>query len=394
MSLVAKVCGVAKANIAKIMGVAADPFQIEVTVIEGESYTYQFYLESPSNLVVDWGDGSSDTYSSTAYPSHTYSLPGRKTVTFKSGTAARIRLGDSSGGGTPTMVTKILTAVPAWLGLTSAARMFRGCTNITYWAPGFLNAASANMTSMLYAFADLPAFNEDLSGLNVSKVTDFSYTFYGDTLFNSNISGWAVGTAATNMSYMLYGCAAFNRSLSSWTPSNVTNIGYMLYGCSAFNSALFTSTGNVTDAQRFLALCTSFNHSSINSMDVSKVQNFTSFLSGATSFNQAVNSLVTSAATNISYMFYNCAAFDQDISSLDVADVTNATAMLQGSGFTQTNYDLLLNINTGWPSQNVQNSVAFHAGTAKYDNENADVANGRAHLATDHSWTITDGGPD
>ena len=228
---------------------------------------FTFYLNTPSNLVVEWGDGTAnDTFTTTGNKTHSYATAGDHTLKIISGTCTR--LGFGTWLTTPALVKEVVTVISAALGLTSAEGMFFNCTNITSWATGFFDAASANITNMDYMFAYVSGFNKSLSGWNTAKVT----------------------------------------------------------------------------------------------------------------------SMVEA--------FRECASLNQDISGWNVTALRNATGMLYGSGFTQTNYDLLLNINTGWPSQNVQNSVAFHAGTAKYDNENADVANGRAHLATDHSWTITDGGPD
>jgi len=92
----------------------------------------------------------------------------------------------------------------------------------------------------------------------------------------------------------------------------------------------------------------------------------------------------------MSEMFQDCPAFNQDVSGFNVTALTSAANMFNNSGFTQTNYDLLLDIDTGWPSQAVLGSVAFHAGSAKYGA--GKPKDGRDHLTGVHSWTITDGG--
>jgi len=97
-------------------------------------------------------------------------------------------------------------------------------------------------------------------------------------------------------------------------------------------------------------------------------------------------------------MFILAAAFDQDVSGFDVTALTNATSMFLASAFSQTNYDKLLSLTTGWPSQVLNDNVPFHAGTAKYDDESSDIADGRALLVAatpgGFGWTITDGGAD
>jgi hypothetical protein len=74
--------------------------------------------------------------------------------------------------------------------------------------------------------------------------------------------------------------------------------------------------------------------------------------------------------------------------------------MFLSSGLSDANYDLLLVGWTGWTggaaTKSLQNSVPFHAGTAKYST--GDPADARAWLVDTilnggKAWTITDGGP-
>jgi len=71
-------------------------------------------------------------------------------------------------------------------------------------------------------------------------------------------------------------------------------------------------------------------------------------------------------------MLQNCSSLDPAVSSFNVAGVTNATNMMNGSGFGTTNYDALLDINTGWSSQVLQNGTPFHAGSAQYTESSVD----------------------
>jgi len=52
-----------------------------------------------------------------------------------------------------------------------------------------LDNAAARMTSM---FSGAPAFNQVISGWDVSSVTDIGQMFYGAAAFNQDISGWDV----------------------------------------------------------------------------------------------------------------------------------------------------------------------------------------------------------
>jgi surface protein len=50
-------------------------------------------------------------------------------------------------------------------------------------------------------FLSATAFNQNIGGWDVSKVTDMSYMLHATTVFNQNIGGWDV-SKVTDMSYM------------------------------------------------------------------------------------------------------------------------------------------------------------------------------------------------
>ena len=58
---------------------------------------------------------------------------------------------------------------------------------------------------------------------DVSLVTDMSFIFAGDTIFNRDISNWDV-SSVTTMNNMFNGASSFNQDLSSWDVSNVTSM--------------------------------------------------------------------------------------------------------------------------------------------------------------------------
>ena len=73
----------------------------------------------------------------------------------------------------------------------------------------------------------------DISGWDVSNVTDMSLMFYEASSFNGDLSKWNVSNV-TNMQEM-FGGAEFNGDLSKWDVSNVTNMSDMFYKASSFD---------------------------------------------------------------------------------------------------------------------------------------------------------------
>ena len=77
----------------------------------------------------------------------------------------------------------------------------------------------------------------DLSGWDVSSVTDMQNMFSRTTSFNSDLSGWDV-SAANNMDGMFYDATSFDSDLSGWDVSSVTTMQNMFFRASSFDSDL------------------------------------------------------------------------------------------------------------------------------------------------------------
>ena len=241
-------------------------------VTSGTPEDFIVRIDGAVDLIVDWGDGSGDeTFNGDSLRTHAYATADTYTMKVVSGTATKIAFGAAGFATTPLLLTAVVTTISPDIGLTSAASMFRGCTNCTSWAPGFFDEASAEILNVTFMFA-FTSFSDDVSGWNTAKIT------------------------------------------------------------------------------------------------------------------------------NMAYMFFACSAFNQDVSGFDMSLVTTAVNMFNSSAFSQTNLDKVYSLTTGWPSQALQDNVEVHFGTAKYDGETADIADGRAHLVAatpgGFAWTITDGGDD
>ena len=109
-------------------------------------------------------------------------------------------------------------------------------SNVTNMRSMFSNARSfngdlskwnvSNVTNMYEMFRSAHSFNGDLSKWNVSNVRDMKNMFYYAKSFNGDLSKWNVSNV-TNMEEMFRSAYEFNGDLSKWNVSNVTNMEYM-----------------------------------------------------------------------------------------------------------------------------------------------------------------------
>ena len=252
---------------------------------------------------VDWGDGTVETSLSTGQHSHTYDAAGNHTVSI-SGGLKRIILGDLASEDAQKMRSIDQWGDVRW---TSMHLAFEGATDMTYNAP------------------DTP----DLSG-----VTDM-YSMFSHTSFNGNVSGWDV-SRVTNMSRLFHINQVFNQPLNDWNVSSVTDMSQMFTFASSFDHPLDSwDVSSVTDMYNVFVLATSFDQP-LDSWDVSRVTNMQGMFSDASSFNQPLDSWDVSRVTNMQGMFQSARSFNQDISGWDVSKVTDMNEMFNAaSSFNQ-----------------------------------------------------------
>ncbi len=111
---------------------------------------------------------------------------------------------------------------------------------------------TSGVTDMSRLFRD-KYFNDDISGWNVSKVTNMRWMFGDAAAFNQPLEKWGV-SSVFDMAYMFHGARAFNQPLDKWDVSNVKSMRHMFMRATAFNQPLDKwDVSNVKDmTQMFL----------------------------------------------------------------------------------------------------------------------------------------------
>ncbi len=241
----------------------------------------------------------------------------------------------------------------------------------------------SSVTDMDYMFLDAESFNQDIGAWDVSSVTTMSFMFSEADAFNQDIGNWDV-SSVTQMDDMFSLNRAFDQDLGSWDVSNVTNMNWMFWGTESFNQDI--GEWDVSSAtQMFLMFgSTNFNQD-ISGWDVSNVENMGLMFNGNNSFNQDISNWDVSNATNMRAMFNEATSFNQDISSWNVSNVTDMTLMLDLSGLSIQNYDLLL---ANWSTQSLQSGVTLGASGLTY----CTAGEERQILIDDFGWNLLDEG--
>ncbi len=340
----------------------------------GTGTTITLPLNGTVDVTVFWGDGTSESTTSSADLSHTYSAEGTYTVMI---------IGSLTHYGRNGVNAQKLTRVTNFgnLGITDFSYAFRNASNLTEVPasipPGVTNTSSmfrsagnfngniggwdvSAVTDMSYMFNNATSFNADISNWNVSKVEDMTYLFGNTPLFNANISNWVV-SSATTMYGMFNGSSVFNQNIGGWNVSAVTDMSLMFAGAKAFNQDL-------------------------NNWNVGNVTQMGNMFDGSTAFNGNITTWNVSKVENMSMMFFEATSFDQNLSNWNISQVTTMGSIFQNAGLSTTNYDAILN---AWSVLSLQSNVSFHAGTSTYSclSEAA-----RAILVNTYNWNIYDGG--
>ena len=209
-------------------GVSVDPDLVLVFDTSLGDLTIELPLNGTVNATVDWGDSTSDVYTTAGTKTHTYAAGGEYTVRV-SGTVTQF------GSGTTTLTRPELIKCLSFgtIGITSLDGAFRNCANLNE-VPAVLPSGIDSLARM---FLSATSFNQNIGGWNTSGVTNMTGMFNGATSFNQNIGSWDT-SSVTVMGNMFNGVTSFNQNIGSWDTSSVTIMAGMFNNAPAFNQDL------------------------------------------------------------------------------------------------------------------------------------------------------------
>ncbi len=237
------------------------------------------------DIVINWGDGLSDsyTYVGTAVQtrSHTYAANGTYDV-LVSGTA--VGYGSNE---TATRAALIKCLSFGNLGLTNLHGAFRNCANLNE-VPRKIPSSITDMQSM---FVLALIFNQNIGSWNTSNVTNMASMFNIALNFNQNIGSWNTSNV-TNMASMFESASNFNQNIGSWNTSNVTSMNSMFKFAPNFNQNIGAwDTSNVLNMGSMFQSANNFNQNLTNwcvGFTLTEPSNFATGTSGLSIDNKPV----------------------------------------------------------------------------------------------------------
>ena len=236
----------------------------------------------------------------------------------------------------------------------------------------------SRVTSFSYMFSNCSSLQSlDLSGWETSNATDLAGMFWGcSSLQTLELFGLDV-SSASNLSGMFWGCSSLQAlGVSGWDVSLATDLAGMFSGCSSLQS-LDVSSWDVSNAARLSGMfsdCSSLQSLGVSSWDVSNAGDLSGMFSGCSSLvSLDVSNWDVSNASDLSFMFSGCSSLQSlGLSGWDISNASDLSFMFSGCSSLQS-LDL-----SGWDTSNVSDLSGVFFGCsslASLDVSGWDVSN-------------------
>ena len=185
----------------------------------------------------------------------------------------------------------------------------------------------------------------DFNDIDVSNIKDMSFLFKGVTErgeetiftdFNGDISGWDV-SSVTNMDSMFHAAKHFNKPIGKWDVSNVTDMCMMFCATYDFDQPIGNwDVGKVTNMEDMFRATRSFNQPIGKWKIGSRLKkdekiNMCGIFRWATKFNKPIGDWDVSKVAIMKDMFYFSDSFNKPIGKWDVSNVTDMCTMFSGA---------------------------------------------------------------
>ncbi|MCA6421885.1 MAG: BspA family leucine-rich repeat surface protein, partial [Flavobacterium sp.] len=212
------------------------PMILEV-VTTAPNQTVTLPLSGTVNVTVNWGDATSNVYTTDADVNKVYAVAGTYTITI-SGVLTQFGNGDNPDSGPGYSNPQRITRVLNWggTGLQSLFGAFQSTTNLVQVPSDF----PPNVVNVGWMFKN-SNFNQPIGTWNMSNVRRMGHMFENNTVFNQNIGSWNISNV-WDMRYMFLGATSFNNggspSIGNWNTASLTRPRGMFSGCTAFDQSL------------------------------------------------------------------------------------------------------------------------------------------------------------
>ena len=178
----------------------------------------------------------------------------------------------------------------------------------------------------------LTELDEEIAGLDISKMTTLANMFSGSNALKSlDLSSWNV-SHVTSMANMFNACSSLKTiNTADWDTSNVTDMSGMFYGCQLMNDLDVSNlnTKNVTTMKEMFRQMTYLTSLNLTGWDTSNVTDMSFMFAMVSQYDPLdLTPLNTSKVTNMSFMFYSSYNLQTlDFSNFDTSNVTNMSSM-------------------------------------------------------------------